>query len=777
MPASTDNGTPVPCDSNGFPYASDMFIVAGVPSPEVQASVRLPDIAGLSRADAARAYMSAGIATFPCDGKMPTKVGNGRMKWSEESTTDLTKVDQWAKSIWFHAAETLVHRRGMAIDAGKSGVVVIDVDRPGLVPAEWWPVLSSAPFTSTDGGDQLRGHYYFAQPAEPVGCPKGEWGEVKGAGGYVILPPSPHASAHRDWPDNQTPEKKYRPTARYFQVRTGPLTALPSLIADTFGAHRAAKASASYEEVARFMEQCGGSREDADPKLLEQIIRRFLTAVEKGEGRHPSMVDALCWAAKAARGGLLSAVLAHDTLESVFAKVKGADAYPTEYGDMWEWAVGQATDEEVAEFLVRRAEKDALRQQPEPVAAEEEAWVRELIDSPQIAVPEQRTDARQTVIHSNGTAAPAPQGEETEEPQIVFRRASQVRVRRTLWMWDTTAEGAAPTSGGRIPKDMLTMAAGLPGTGKSQWAIWMTAQITRGTLPGSEYGTPRNVIYAATEDDWERTIAPRLIAADADLDRVFHVKVRTIEMKTVNVTVPLHHKIIGQWAQEHDVALLVLDPLLSHLGGKINANNEAEVRAALEPLVQAAARYEFTVLGLSHFNKNTGDADPLNRLMGSRGFSALLRALIVFAKDKDAEAEETTEVRYVLSQAKNNLGRTDMPSYAYTIAPYTVETDEGDAYVSRFVLGPETETSVEAQMVNAGRTPEDRELAKDCEMWLHAFLMEDGGEASTIDIKKAYEKEGYSRSAIYRAKAHLKVTSSQVGFGDSKISMWKLPGA
>ncbi|MGI5515277.1 AAA family ATPase [Streptomyces sp. CA-106131] len=373
-------------------------------------------------------------------------------------------------------------------------------------------------------------------------------------------------------------------------------------------------------------------------------------------------------------------------------------------------------------------------------------------------------------LNEDGTEAQA-------EPQIVFRRASQIRVRKTNWLWDTTPEDGVPTSQGRIPKDMLTMAAGLPGTGKSQCAIWLAAQITNGTLPGCYYDQPKNVIYAATEDDWERTIAPRLIAAGADMDRIFHVAVRSVDMKVFQLNIPDHHETLGKFAKDNDVALVVFDPMLSHLGGKINANSEAEVRAALEPLVKTAAKYEFTVLGLSHFNKNSGDSDPLNRLMGSRGFSALLRALIVFAKDKDAEDEETTETRYVLSQAKNNLGRTDMPSYSYTIASAVVETEEGDAYVSKFVLGPETDTSVEAQMANAGRSAEDAELAKDCKMWLRDFLTDEGGEANWPDIKKAADREGHSKSALYRVKAALKVRSTTSGFGEAKVAVWKLPGA
>ncbi|MGH4027293.1 MAG: hypothetical protein ACRDRV_22210 [Pseudonocardiaceae bacterium] len=67
-----------------------------------------------------------------------------------------------------------------------------------------------------------------------------------------------------------------------------------------------------------------------------------------------------------------------------------------------------------------------------------------------------------------------------------------------------------------------------PGSGRHRQVIvcaWLAAQVTQGTLPGIHHGHPRAVIYAATEDSWERTIAGRLKVAGADLNRVYRVDV------------------------------------------------------------------------------------------------------------------------------------------------------------------------------------------------------------------------------------------------------------
>ena len=49
-------------------------------------------------------------------------------------------------------------------------------------------------------------------------------------------------------------------------------------------------------------------------------------------------------------------------------------------------------------------------------------------------------------------------------------------------------------------------------------------------------GHPRAVLVCATEDSWEHTIVPRLIAADADLTFVYRVEV---EANTVHVGLSL----------------------------------------------------------------------------------------------------------------------------------------------------------------------------------------------------------------------------------------------
>lgn len=358
----------------------------------------------------------------------------------------------------------------------------------------------------------------------------------------------------------------------------------------------------------------------------------------------------------------------------------------------------------------------------------------------------------------------------TAPRRLLLTPASAIAIRPVRWLWDTTPEGAPPTSQGRIPMNSLCIAAGGPGLGKSQFSAWMAAKVTRGTLPGELFGSPRCVIYAATEDSWSYTIAPRLIAAGADLDRIFRIDVRDDEDPHASLTLPVDIDLLGETAEAYSVGLVVADPLLSLIDDKINDYRQKEVRKALEPLAAAADRHHFTVLGLAHFTK-AGGADPLARISGSGAFGQLVRSSLAFARHEGEDGEP----QFVVSLTKNNLGRLEIPSHSYTIQPVTIDTDHGPSYVSRFVLGDESATSVAEVMRAEMQGP--MESQTEAEEWLRDFLTDGGGAAPRSEIRKHAAKEGISNSAVDRAKVKLKIKSKTEGFGEHRKATWYLPEA
>ncbi|PND54349.1 hypothetical protein CRM90_28465 [Mycobacterium sp. ENV421] len=144
---------------------------------------------GVDGLSAALAYAAAGLYVLPVKAgtKNPGSVVGAR--WHDKSTRDPAMI----AALWAGTDH------GIAIDLGRSGLVVIDVDYPEMLP-EWLRnelKSSGAPFQSTRPDVPGRGHYIFRQPAgRRIGCGKGGLAgmglDVKGDGGVIIVEPTVH---------------------------------------------------------------------------------------------------------------------------------------------------------------------------------------------------------------------------------------------------------------------------------------------------------------------------------------------------------------------------------------------------------------------------------------------------------------------------------------------------------------------------------------------------------------------------------------------------------
>jgi AAA domain len=266
--------------------------------------------------------------------------------------------------------------------------------------------------------------------------------------------------------------------------------------------------------------------------------------------------------------------------------------------------------------------------------------------------------------------------------------ASAIRIRPVRWAWED-----------RMPAGALTLIPGREGVGKSLFLVWLTARVTRGELPGIHQGTPKPVIYAATEDSWEYTIAPRLVAAGADMDFVFRVEVVEDDDAVVPLTLPVDCGRLTAEIQRIGAAMLALDPLMSVIAPGIDTHRDRELRTALEPLVGLGDATGCAIAGLAHFNKSAS-SDPMNLITGSRAFGSVTRAVLAAARDPDREDDS-----YVLSQEKNNLGRLGLPSLSYVIDGAVVDSQEGPAHVSGGCGSPGSPTGASATSSPTAATP------------------------------------------------------------------------
>lgn len=114
-----------------------------------------------------------GWAFFPVRGKAPA-TGH----WPSDSTSDPKELVAMFAGTGY----------GLGLDCGKSGVVVLDADRPQEVPLG----LHLGDAWAWHGKPWRRSFLFDRPEGLDVGCPRWAAGEVKGRGGYVVLPPSRH---------------------------------------------------------------------------------------------------------------------------------------------------------------------------------------------------------------------------------------------------------------------------------------------------------------------------------------------------------------------------------------------------------------------------------------------------------------------------------------------------------------------------------------------------------------------------------------------------------
>ena len=339
--------------------------------------------------------------------------------------------------------------------------------------------------------------------------------------------------------------------------------------------------------------------------------------------------------------------------------------------------------------------------------------------------------------------------------------ASDITPEPVLWAWEDD-EG-----NGRIAAGSFAMAAGREGTGKSSAGIWIAARITEGTLPGAWYGTPRNVLYVAVEDSWRHTLVPRLMAAGADLSRVGRFDVLSATGDDgVTLSLPHDNELLEAEVVRHGVALVLIDPLMSVIGAKVDTHRERDTRTALDPLAQLADRTGAVLLGIAHFNKG-GGTDAASLITGSGAFKNVPRAVFGFARDDNDEGSTR-----VMTQVKNSLGRDDLPSLAYRLEGCEVPTPTGPAQTSRLVFEGNSERTVADLLRDARGDDDERSDQDEAGTWLLDYLDARSGEAAAGDVLKAGNADGFPKHTLQRARRRAGVVTRKSGLRDGWV--WAL---
>lgn len=679
---------------------------------------------------AAATYAASGLYVLPV--KPGTKHPGSRvgMRWQDKSSRDPEQIVAW----WAGTSD------GIAIDIGRSGLIVIDVDRPDMLPEWLWRsmIQSGAPYQQTRPNSSGRGHYVFLMPkGRRIGNGKGELTgmglDIRGAGGVIIVSPTVH-------PDG----------GEYKWLTSGEIPEMPDDIAGKLRDTTEHDSAASDTEVMAFIDSNVGK---SNPRLLATWTAKFKTEAAKLNSRHDAMVSVLTAALEEAKAGFFPARDAIDILREQFVtsmlngngnggRALSERAAQSEFGGILSWAIGQANTKS-AKDIRAKVEKSTK------TGPQQDAKIIDLLTSLN-PVPGPIT---QPAVENGSESISG-----ANNVGLRLTPASKIASAAATWAWEFAGAG-------RIQLGTMTLMGGRPGAGKSTAARWFAAGYSTGRIPGCFFGRPVNVVYLATEESTRYVIRPSLDAAGADTNRIFLPSMIGEEGPTRIISAS-HETQLAKSFRENEIRIVIVDPIMSTIPETADTHRNNETRLYLEPWARLAEVIDGIVIGIVHLNKSA-NADLVAAINGSSAFGEIARSVFGFVKSRDGTR--------IMSQVKNSTGREDL-SVTYEIGESTVPTDSGQiAKVATFeITGLSDLTAADSLIADADPSITLGGKSNAAECWLADYISLHGPWVRAKDaVAEAKKEEDISRPTLYRAAKRLKVIQELRDMPAK--SYWRLP--
>ena len=303
--------------------------------------------------------------------------------------------------------------------------------------------------------------------------------------------------------------------------------------------------------------------------------------------------------------------------------------------------------------------------------------------------------------------------EPPQEETVEIIRMSEVDTQTVEWLWEPY-----------IPFGKVTIVQGNPGEGKTTLALRLCAACTnRKPFPAMAEHEPFNVIYQTAEDGLGDTVKPRLMEADADLDRVLVIDEGKQELS-------LSDEHIERAIRQTGARLIILDPIQAYVGEKTDMNKANEIRPIFRRLAEVAERTGCAVVLIGHLNKAAGGQSAY-RGLGSIDFRAAARSVLLIGRVK-----REPNVRVIIHD-KSSLAPEGKPM------AFSLGAESGFSWIGEYDI-----TADELLSGTGGNTETKTEQAER----LILDLLADGKEMASEDIVKAAAEAGISGRTVQNAK-------------------------
>ena len=305
----------------------------------------------------------------------------------------------------------------------------------------------------------------------------------------------------------------------------------------------------------------------------------------------------------------------------------------------------------------------------------------------------------------------------TAQPVPMLRMAD-VELTSVDWLWFPY-----------IPFGKLTIIQGNPGEGKTYFAMRLAAACTnRKPLPGMETLEPFNIIYQTAEDGLGDTVKPRLMEAEADLERVLVIDDRDMPLT-------LADERIARAIRENNARLVIIDPVQAFLGADVDMNRANEVRPVFRKLGMIAEKTGCAIVLIGHLNKSSGTQSTY-RGLGSIDIMAAVRSLLFIGKVKK---DPTTRV---LIHEKSSLAPP-----GETMA-FKLGDEEGFRWVGAY------EISADDLLDGKEGKPTETKLQRGTKLIYE--LLADGNAVTIRELDERAKTQGISQRTMREARSRMK---------------------
>ena len=331
-------------------------------------------------------------------------------------------------------------------------------------------------------------------------------------------------------------------------------------------------------------------------------------------------------------------------------------------------------------------------------------------------------------------------------------RADSVIPRQQPWFMDKI-----------IPLGTSTLFAGFGNSGKSQLLIHLAAKTTTGAafnIAETEYKfVSGGIIILSGEDDFETTLVPRLIAAEADLTKCFLLKMmkaagRPNALLDLNSHLVLLEKTIID--SPVPIKLIIIDPV-QYFTGEMKDHINANVCQFIGALNDLARKYNLALIMNRHLRKKGGGdgaSNATDSVSGSAAWTTSPRSCWLIQR-------HPTKDVIIFADLKGNLRKKATQSPAYTIEETYIKDPADDSrYIqtTRLIWQDKLEDIDADAALNTEKIP-PKEL--EIRQWIINFLLEcykqpnNGGMYSSADLYKQAIEAGHARNTYYTTKAKM----------------------